>query len=76
MSPTSFVPGISAWKSRPIRSGAGFAFLSAPGQRPPPAAMGSLNTVLAHQAGDPLAVHAPPQTPQFGMDARDAVGLA
>lgn len=28
MSPTSLVPGVSAWKSRPIRSGAGRALLS------------------------------------------------
>lgn len=37
--------------------------------------MGALDAPLAHDSGDPLAVHALSQTPQFGMDARDAVGL-
>lgn len=47
-----------------------------PRQRTALAAADALDAVLAHQAGDPLTVDAPSQTPQFGMDARDAIGLA
>lgn len=47
-----------------------------PGQRAPLAAGDAADVALAHQAGDALAVHLSPQAPQFGMDARDAVGVA
>jgi hypothetical protein len=50
--------------------------LVGPGQRAALAPGDASDVALAHHAGDALAVHPPPQTPQFGVDARDAVGAA
>lgn len=47
-----------------------------PGQRVPLAAGGAADVALAHDAADALAVHPPSPTPQFGVDARDAVDAA
>lgn len=50
--------------------------LVGPGQRAALAPGDASDVALAHHAGDALAVHPPPWTPQFGVDARDTVGAA
>ena len=46
-----------------------------PGQRAVLAPGDAADVAFAHDAGDALAVHPLPQAPQFGVDARDAIGL-
>ena len=45
------------------------------GQRAALAPGDAADIALAHHAGDALAVHPPSQTSQFGVDARDTVGV-
>ncbi len=73
MSPTTFVPGRPAVKSRPIRSGDGAAALSALVRlrRPVPAVAG--DAVLPHDPLRPFAVAHLALTAQSGGDARDFV---